>query len=553
MISTANSLEKHDSLTVSNSMSLVRPKAWTGRIVLLLFFLLAITVLCLIFVPWQQSVNGTGQVFVYSANERPQNISAQIPGRIENWRVQEGDTVEAGAIIVELEDIEQRFLDPEQPRRLRERRDALLKQRAEAQNRLAALKQQYAALSKSRQAQVPSAGEAAEQTKEQYRQAQETVKATQQTLNIIRETTIPATIERLNQAKETLKREQQGVIAAEERRNAARIQRQRVADLFGKQLRSQRDNELAQQDLVVADTAVEQAKAAVEVASKGVSVAEYEVQRVQMQEKQAVNDLARVNAGSEFARRGTRVGDFAFSRVQNDTQAVLSGVQVNMASANETIATVTNSIIQLEVDLQNLERRTGQQTVRAPRDGQIVRLMKVGTGETVKAGDTLAVLAPDTDSQGVELFLTDNDAPLVRVGRKVRLQFAGYPALQFSGWPSAAVGTFAGEIAVIDALDDGSSNFRVIVRPDKTRIAKKLDQPWPPLKQLRPGAKVVGWVMLDEVSLGYELWRQFNAFPPTVEREVYKGLPKGRSDKADDYDEKEKEKSGIKRKAKYKL
>ena len=35
---------------------------------------------------------------------------------------------------------------------------------------------------------------------------------------------------------------------------------------------------------------------------------------------------------------------------------------------------------------------------------------------------------------------------------------------------------------------------------------------------MRPGAEVNGWVMLDTVSLGWELWRQFNAFPPTVNR-----------------------------------
>jgi hypothetical protein len=27
---------------------------------------------------------------------------------------------------------------------------------------------------------------------------------------------------------------------------------------------------------------------------------------------------------------------------------------------------------------------------------------------------------------------------------------------------------------------------------------------------------VVGWILLDTVSLGWELWRQFNGFPPTI-------------------------------------
>jgi hypothetical protein len=25
-----------------------------------------------------------------------------------------------------------------------------------------------------------------------------------------------------------------------------------------------------------------------------------------------------------------------------------------------------------------------------------------------------------------------------------------------------------------------------------------------------------GWVLLDRVSLGFEVWRQFNGFPPTT-------------------------------------
>jgi hypothetical protein len=33
---------------------------------------------------------------------------------------------------------------------------------------------------------------------------------------------------------------------------------------------------------------------------------------------------------------------------------------------------------------------------------------------------------------------------------------------------------------------------------------------------LRQGARAQGWVLLNRVSVGYELWRQFNGFPPTL-------------------------------------
>ena len=178
------------------------------------------------------------------------------------------------------------------------------------------------------------------------------------------------------------------------------------------------------------------------------------------------------------------------------------------------------TVTKLEQDLKNLQMRNAQQIVRAPQDGRIVRLMKVGAGATVKANDVLAVLAPTTQDIAVELIVSDNDTPLIDKGRKVRLQFAGWPAVQFTGFPSAAVGTFAGVVSNIDPIDDGKSRFRLLIKPDRERIKAGLDQEWPPLERLRPGSKTVGWVMLDRVSLGWELWRQFNAFPPTINRSL---------------------------------
>ncbi len=43
------------------------------------------------------------------------------------------------------------------------------------------------------------------------------------------------------------------------------------------------------------------------------------------------------------------------------------------------------------------------------------------------------------------------------------------------------------------------------------------DEPWPSAAFLRQGARVNGWVFLNRVRLGYELWRRFNGFPPSVD------------------------------------
>ena len=42
------------------------------------------------------------------------------------------------------------------------------------------------------------------------------------------------------------------------------------------------------------------------------------------------------------------------------------------------------------------------------------------------------------------------------------------------------------------------------------------DEPWPDVRFLRQGVRSKGWVLLNRVSLGYEIWRQLNGFPPVI-------------------------------------
>ena len=152
--------------------------------------------------------------------------------------------------------------------------------------------------------------------------------------------------------------------------------------------------------------------------------------------------------------------------------------------------------------------REGSQAVVAPRAGVITRVSAGGTATFVKAGDQLAQFVPDEIESAVELYVDGRDASLVTVGRTVRLQFEGWPVIQFSGWPSVAIGTFPGEVVFIDPMAGTNGKFRIVVRPVEG------EQPWPPNNILRVGTNARGWVLLDEVSVGYELWRQLNNFPP---------------------------------------
>jgi hypothetical protein len=102
--------------------------------------------------------------------------------------------------------------------------------------------------------------------------------------------------------------------------------------------------------------------------------------------------------------------------------------------------------------------------------------------------------------------------PLIRPGRRVRLEFEGWPAIQFSGWPSIAQGMFDGRVRAIDLSASDNGLFRLLIEPAPDRA------PWPREPYVRLGAKVRGWVLMDTVSAGFELWRQLNDFPLQFER-----------------------------------
>lgn len=167
--------------------------------------------------------------------------------------------------------------------------------------------------------------------------------------------------------------------------------------------------------------------------------------------------------------------------------------------------------------------RQQSQLLLAPTDGTIVRLQVGSSSIVVEQGQVVAIFVPKSEDLSVQIFIKGNDLPLVHEGRKVRLQFEGWPAIQFSGWPSVAIGTFGGVVSVVDQTATPDGTFRVIVVPGK-------GVKWPASRYIRQGTRVNGWILLNNVAIGYEVWRQFNGFPPSMENAPNDGLTNSTSD-----------------------
>ena len=214
-------------------------------------------------------------------------------------------------------------------------------------------------------------------------------------------------------------------------------------------------------------------------------------------------------------------------RTRADADARVEEARAARAAANSDVAKSRGELAKLDVRV----ARQRTQQVTAPTDGTVLRVLARQSGELLKAGSPLAVIVPASNKDVVELWVDGNDMPMLALGNTARLQFEGWPALQFSGWPSIAVGTFGGRILLIDPTDNGKGKFRVLVEPDPR------DAPWPSRRFLRQGVRANGWVLLKVVPIGYELWRQFNGFPPVVslDEPAAAGFsPAGKDSKADD-------------------
>jgi multidrug resistance efflux pump len=393
------------------SLRVLRTPEGGKKLARILLFLGLIT-LVVLFLPWQQNIHGTGKLTALSPANRPQTVETAIAGRIQKWKINEGQLVQAGDTIVILSEIREKYFDPAFLERLREIISAKEQSLQSKNQKAEALRRQIKSLQIAMQGKIDQSKAKLEGERVRY-----------------------------NNAKNQYERNK-------ELYDAGNIPLTKFQDFQYKFQGSEAD----------------------------FINAEIEVQRVQAEYLDKIS-----KAESDLSNTLAE---------QFDTQADLSKLR------NEYV---------------NMQVRSQQYFILAPQTGYVVRAAKAGIGETIKEGDALCTIMPQSNDVAVEMYVRAMDVPLISLGRKVRIEFDGFPALQFSGWPSISVGTFGGTVRVIDYVNTMPGQFRILVTPDPADIA------WP--SQLRIGSGTMGWVMLDSVPVWYELWRQLNGFPPSLYKE----------------------------------
>ncbi|MFZ6052469.1 HlyD family secretion protein [Halocola ammonii] len=163
-------------------------------------------------------------------------------------------------------------------------------------------------------------------------------------------------------------------------------------------------------------------------------------------------------------------------------------------------------VAKLESEYTNYSVRRGMYYITAPQSGYITQTIQSGIGEMVKEGEQIVTIMPSDYQLAVEMYVRPLDLPLLEKGQTVRIQFDGWPAIVFSGWPNTSYGTYAGDVYAIDKFISDNGMYRILVAPDPE------EHPWP--DALRVGSGTNNIVLLKDVPIWYELWRQVNGFPP---------------------------------------
>ena len=113
-----------------------------------LFYGALLTCLFILFLPWTQSVDMRGEVSVLNPENKPQQVTSRIAGRVEKWYIRDGDLVRKNDTIAFISEIKEEYMD------------SLLVQRSESQvkakevslvsyeNKVAAINEQIDAINK---------------------------------------------------------------------------------------------------------------------------------------------------------------------------------------------------------------------------------------------------------------------------------------------------------------------------------------------------------------------------------------------------------------------
>jgi adhesin transport system membrane fusion protein len=281
---------------------------------------------------------------------------------------------------------------------------------------------------------------------------------------------------------------------------------------------SQLKNKISQQELKLSADSMDWV-----AANTGATIASTQFQRIQSLYDKGLESLTNFENRKQKLQEAEAKLLSAYNRYQASlTELIIARTELQTTNSeyDEKIAKASSEkfsalssyhegvlkLSKMENELSNYTVRLDNYFILAPQSGLIASITKSGIGENVMQGEAVCSILLDEYEKAVAVYVSPMDLPLIHAGENVRVQFDGWPAIIFSGWPNTSYGTFGGKIVAVDRNISPDGKYKVMISPDPN------EEPWP--DAIRIGTGVNAIALLNDVRVWYELWRQLNGFPP---------------------------------------
>ncbi len=88
-------------------------KRSVSKLLLKILIVSGVLAIASLFLPWRQNIRAKGYVTTQNPYDRPQNVMSVISGKIEEWKVKEGDLVKIGDTLAILSEVKEEYMDPD--------------------------------------------------------------------------------------------------------------------------------------------------------------------------------------------------------------------------------------------------------------------------------------------------------------------------------------------------------------------------------------------------------------------------------------------------------
>jgi HlyD family secretion protein len=167
----------------------------------------------------------------------------------------------------------------------------------------------------------------------------------------------------------------------------------------------------------------------------------------------------------EELKANYRLAQLAFERYKSET----------LVNIKNEIDGMKERLIEVESQLQEIEKRIALNMVRAPISGTIQVLQEFNVGDYMPAGiEVLRIIPEDSEKYKVEIMVQNRDISQLKIGQKIKYRFLALPYKEY--------GTLDGKITKISedaVLSQGEPNmaYKVEGSINSTRLYDKNGKP----------------------------------------------------------------------------